>query len=243
MTWAGRAKLLLGLLVVVAIVGACTIVFTQRQSSARSSSAMITAQDFSVGASYAGTVVEQNIEIGDAVKAGDVLFTIRSPQLVRDLESEVIETSDLDGVDEKEGTYDVVANVAGTVATVAAPVGDFVGGGTEVATIDQAGSMAVSARFTLTARDYGRIAQGSTVDLQMPNDVTLTGIVDAVEVETVDGQAASTITIASTALAHEKIGGLYRPGTPVVATLHLRDDGPLAGTADALRDFLRRLGL
>ena len=111
------------------------------------------------------------------------------------------------------------------------------------ATVEQDGSMEVAARFTLTPRDYGRIAQGSRVDLQLPNDTTLSGVVDAVEVETVDGQAASTITVVSTALAHEKIGGLYRPGTPVVATLHLRDDGPLAGLGDAMRDFLRRLGL
>ena len=243
MTWANRLKLLLGFVVAVAIVGACTLVFTQRQSSARSSSASITAEVFSVGASYAGTVVAQDVEVGDAVSAGDVMFTVRSPQLVRDLESEVITASDLDGVDAKAGTYDVVATVDGTVASVTAPVGDFVGGGTEVATVEQDGSMEVAARFTLTPRDYGRIAQGSRVDLQLPNDTTLSGVVDAVEVETVDGQAASTITVVSTALAHEKIGGLYRPGTPVVATLHLRDDGPLAGLGDAMRDFLRRLGL
>ena len=45
------------------------------------------------------------------------------------------------------------------------------------------------------------------------------------------------------ALADQKISGLYRPGTPVVATLSLRDDGPLAGVSDSFRDFLRRMGL
>ena len=32
------------------------------------------------------------------------------------------------------------------------------------------------------------------------------------------------------------------PGTPVSATLSLRDDGPLAGPTDAAFDFLRKIG-
>lgn len=243
MTWAARLKLLVGLVVVLVIVGACTIVFTQRQNSAQSASATITAQELTVGAVYAGTLVDQKVGAGDTVRRGETLFTVRSPQLLRDLEAGVIHATDLDGVDPATGTYDILATVDGTVADIAAPIGDFVGAGATVATIDRAGSLGVTARFTLTARDYGRIARGTAVDVQLPNDTTISGTVDAIEVETVDGRAASTITVETPALGAADIGGLYRPGTPVVATLALRDDGPFAGAADGFRDFLRRMGL
>ncbi len=243
MTWPARLKLFIGLVVVLGIVGASTLVFTQRQNSALSSSATITAQEYTVGAVYAGTIVDQAVSVGDSVTTGQRLFTVRSPQMLRDIESGVISATDLDHVDKTAGTYAVVSAVDGVVAAVTAPVGDFVAGGAEIAQIDKTGSMGVTAQFTLTARDYGRIAKGSAVDVQLPNDTTVSGTVDAIEVETVDGRAASTVTIASTDLAAEQIGGLYRPGTPVVATLTLRDDGPFAGVADAFHDFLLRMGL
>ncbi|WIB13747.1 hypothetical protein [Curtobacterium sp. MCPF17_052] len=37
--------------------------------------------------------------------------------------------------------------------------------------------------------------------------------------------------------------GVTSPGTPVDATLHLRDDGRLSGVTDGFRDFLRQIGL
>ena len=36
---------------------------------------------------------------------------------------------------------------------------------------------------------------------------------------------------------------LTKTGTPVVATLQLRDDGPLSGVSDGVFDFLRQIGL
>jgi hypothetical protein len=39
------------------------------------------------------------------------------------------------------------------------------------------------------------------------------------------------------------LGDLTKSGTPVVATIHLRDDGPLAGVSDLTFDFLQQIGL
>ena len=88
-----------------------------------------------------------------------------------------------------------------------------------------------------------RVSPGATVDLLMPDDKTITGSVSKIEVETIDGQAKSTVTVASDALTVGAKQALYQPGTPIRATLHLRDESLLAGPGDALRDFLRRLGL
>ena len=101
------------------------MIFTQRQSAAQSASATIEAESFTVGAVYAGTVVDQLVQPGDDVTQGQPLLVVHSVQLVRDLEDEVVTPTELDGVDTGAGTYQVVATVDGTVASVDAPVGDF----------------------------------------------------------------------------------------------------------------------
>ena len=53
-------------------------------------------------------------------------------------------------------------------------------------------------------------------------------------VTTENGQAKTRVTVASDALKDPKIAELTHPGTPVAATLSLRDDGPLAGPTDGL---------
>jgi len=243
MTWASRLKLLAGLVVVLAVVAGCTIVFTQRQNAVQSATAAIEAETLTVGAVYPGTVVDQLVQPGDTVAAGDPIVVVRSAQLVRDLEEEVITAGELDGVDVDAGTYRIVATVDGTVDTVDTPVGDFITGGGTAATIARAGSLTVAAQFVLSPRDYGRVATGAAVDLLLPDDDTIAGHVSKIEVETVDGQAKATVTVASDALTAGAGSALLQPGTPVRATLQLADDGPLAGAGDALRDFLRRLGL
>ncbi|WP_298941832.1 HlyD family efflux transporter periplasmic adaptor subunit [uncultured Microbacterium sp.] len=243
MTWGARFRLAGGLLLVVAIVAAFTVIFAQRQTRAESTSAAMTAQEFDVGTTYAGTVTESLVEVGDDVTAGEDLFSVRSPALARDLATEAVTAEDFAFPVASDGSYVIVSTVDGTVSEVSAPVGDFVQGGQVVARIDQAGTLAVTAEFTLTARDYGRIADGSVVDLRLPNDLTVSGVVDDIDVDTVAGRATSVITVTSASLAAEDFGGLYQPGTPVVATVHLRDDGPLAGVTDAVGDFLRKIGL
>ncbi|GEB95660.1 hypothetical protein [Microbacterium lacticum] len=129
MSWASRLKLFLGVIVVLGVVAGCTLVFTQRQSAAQSATATIEAETLTVGAVYAGTVVDQLVQPGDTVAAGDPLLTVHSVQLSRDLEDDVITPAELDGVDTTAGTYQVVATVDGTVASIDTPVGDFVTAG------------------------------------------------------------------------------------------------------------------
>jgi hypothetical protein len=69
------------------------------------------------------------------------------------------------------------------------------------------------------------------------------GTVQAVAVTTQNGQANTRVTVASDGLKDPSIAELTHPGTPVAATLSLRDDGPLAGPTDGLRSFLIQIGL
>ncbi len=60
---------------------------------------------------------------------------------------------------------------------------------------------------------------------------------------TEQGQALTEVRVDSESLKESNLATLTKPGTPVVATLQLRDDGPLSGVTDAVFDFLRQIGL
>ncbi len=241
MTWANRFKLAFGILAVLVLVAAATVVFNQRQSQVLSSTAQIDADHYDVGTDYGGLVIERHVDEGDAVVAGERLLTIESPMLLRDIEQGIV-PEDLTSVAD-DGTLVVRASVDGTVSALDIDAGGYASSGGVVATIDGAGTLDVEAEFVLTPRDFGRIPDQALVDLRLPDGTEFAGTVTDISVTTVDGEAHVTARISSDALTEGDRNGLVRPGTPLEATLHLRDDGPLAGATDALSDLARKVGL
>jgi len=243
MTWTARIKLALGLVVVLAVVAGATLVFTQRQAQVTSTSATIQAQEYGVGTDYSGTVTGQSVDVGDTVRAGDPLFEVQSLSLLQDIGRGLV-TYDTDSYSvAADGTMTFRSTVDGTVASVTAKEGSFVQAGADLAVIDKVDSLTVQADFLLTPRDYERIEDGAEVDLLLPDQKTLRGVVETVAVVTKDGNAETSIRVASDGLVQGDRNGLVTPGTPVEATLHLRDDGILAGPVDQAHQFLRQIGL
>jgi hypothetical protein len=101
----------------------------------------------------------------------------------------------------------------------------------------------VDAKFLLSPRDYERIEKGADVDIVLPNNQIITGRVTTIEVATEQGKALTEVRIDSATIADEDLANVNQPGTPVTATVQLRDDGPLAGVSDTVFDFLRQIGL
>ncbi|HEY8590176.1 MAG TPA: HlyD family efflux transporter periplasmic adaptor subunit [Naasia sp.] len=243
MTWLSRIKLFLGSIAVFAIVTASTLLFTQRQSEVASASADITADSYAIGTDYGGTVVTQNVGVGDTVAAGQELFAIQSLSLLQDLRDQAISFDTAAYYVTPDGLMVFRATVAGTVSEVGTKLGDFVQAGTDLAVIDRTDALYVVGDYLLTPRDYERIEDGAEVDIMLPNRTILPGTVELIQVSTTDGQAQAQIKVTSDELVHGAANGLVSPGTPVTATLHLRDDGPLAGVRDAAFDFLQQIGL
>lgn len=241
MTWGARLRLLGGLVLVLLIVAVATLVFNQRQTQVASTSATISSQVADVGTDYGGLVTEAYVQAGDPVVEGQRLFAVESLQLVRDVETGTVTASQAGLL--SDGTYVVRANAAGTVARMAATDGSYVSPGDVLASIDRAGSLFAQAEFTLTPRDFGRLEDGATVELRLPDQRVLTGSVSDITVATVEGDAHVTARIDSFALTGEETDALIKPGTPLEATLRLRDDGPLAGVDDAMQDLASRMGL
>jgi len=241
MTWKNRAKLITGFLVVLVIVAASTVIFNQRQLRSVSQSATIKADSYPVGTDYGGLVVRQYVNEGDEVSLGDIMFEVQSLQLERDLAiGAVTDSGDSIAAD---GTVSVYASVDGKVAGVDVEQGGFAQAGSVLARIDQAESMFVEADFLLSPSDFGRIESDALVELRLPDQRTLSGTVESLGVETVGGEAETTARVISDSLITGDDNGLVQPGTPIEATLYLRDDGPLAGVSDALQNFLRKIGL
>jgi hypothetical protein len=102
---------------------------------------------------------------------------------------------------------------------------------------------AVEGFYKLSPVDYGRVEDGATATIVLPNMQKLEATVESVQVETDDGEAVAVIRMTSDALIDPALAALTRDGTPVTAQVSLRDDGILAGPTTAALAFLTKIGL
>ncbi|MDN4480781.1 HlyD family efflux transporter periplasmic adaptor subunit [Demequina muriae] len=241
MTWGNRFKLVIGVVMVLIIVAAATLVFNQRQNQVASASATIKAASYGVGTDYGGLVEAAYVAAGDVVVEGQRMFEVQSLQLERDIDTGAVSPAENAVVG--GGTLVIRAGTDGTVSHIALNSGAYAGAGEVLASIDASGSLFAEAEFILTPRDFGRLEDAAGVELRLPDQREISGTVSDLTVETVDGVAHVTARIDSDALADIDGDPLMKPGTPLEATLHLRDDGPFAGVSDMVSDLADRVGL
>lgn len=243
MTWANRFRLFFGFIVVVVVVLACTLILSQRETEVDSRSASVKATTYSVGADYAGTVTAQKVNRGDTVKTGQPLLTIQSATLAAALAVKTKVPTSTAYTVTAPGSITLLATEPGIVSDIGAHVGGFVSAGSALASIDRTGSLYVLADFHLDPYDFSRVQKGAKVDLVLPNQQMLSGTVSRITVATVGGKADVSIEVRSTGLVRGTHSGLVAPGTPIIATLHLRPDGLLGGLRESILGLLRKVGL
>jgi multidrug resistance efflux pump len=238
MTWSTRFRLFFGSLLVIALVGALTIALSQRKGEATASSASIDAVTYAVGTDYAGAVIEQFVVRGDLVNVGDPVATIQSNDLVRDLNDDIIVRSSEVFRVNADGTLTVTSTVTGVVLSVDVPQGAYAAAGASVATIAAVDTLFVSADFELSPTDFARIVEGAPVEVTLPDGSQLAGTVGPVETSTVEGAALATVGVAIDAGEFDEQGGFILPGTPVTATMDLRNDDMLAALTGMVQTFV-----
>jgi multidrug resistance efflux pump len=244
MTWINRLRLFGGLLGVLLVVAVLTLIFNQRQTQVASLTATVAADSYDVGAAYGGTVIQQYVKDGDVVTKGQKLFTIQSVAYQQDIANGLeMRSTEAYDVNPKTGTLTYKATVAGQVDDLKAKLGNAVGTGSPFAQISVVGSQYVEAKYLLSPRDYERVQEGAPVSILLPNNSKVDGTVSTIEVATDEGQALTEVRIDSESLKDADLATLTKPGTPVVSTLQLRDDGPLSGVSDGVFNFLRQIGL
>lgn len=239
MTLANRFKLLVGLLVVLVIAALATYHLNESRGRAVSDSAQILAKTYEVGTPYSGLVIDQHVEVGDTVKAGQPLFTIDSATLEYDRKTYHVDTTEGTKVDAK-GHLVVLASGDGTVTKIDAERGTFVPGSADLATVERASTLYVQAEYTLSAKEYARVAPHARVTVELPNHHTLTGHVARIDVRTAGGKAAAIMTVAVPGLTDGAQDGVVSSGAPVTATLALDNAGPVTTVADAVKGYLHK---
>jgi multidrug resistance efflux pump len=243
MTWSNRFRLLGGALLVLAIVAASTIVFTQREGQVASRTASFEAVSYPVGSDYAGTVTEQFVEEGAAVATGDKLLSVQSATLLNALDSPQGVPENTAYIVADDGTLTLIATQPGILSEVEAQVGGFVDAGQALATVERDASIFVLADFIIDPYNFTRIEDGARVEVVLPDHQRIEATVATKSVDTVDGKANVQLEITSEDFIAGKMDGLVASGTPVTAILHLREEGPLAGIKDSLYQLMEQVGL
>ena len=223
MTWRKRIGLFVGLISVLVLAAGLTMYVNANNGKVDGQSASLMAEDYPVGTDYSGTITKQYVKVGEQVKAGQPLFEIESPILARDLAQGLVTKDSLSHELKGNDTLVITATNAGQVDSVAFTEGAFVPANSTIATVQQSGTMYVSADFVLTAKDYSRIPTDASMAVILPNNTTIQAKVGQIKVTTQDGQAKTIIQAYSPELA--KGAGVFAVGTPVSATLYLSNDG------------------
>jgi multidrug resistance efflux pump len=243
MTWPNRLRLWTGLILVLALVAALTLLVNQRSRQAFTDNAEVGARQSTIGSEYGGVVVAQYVQAGQVVHTGEKLFTLSSLDLQRDVANGLkpVSTSSYT-IDAQHGQVTYVAQMDGTLTDIQAKQGTFVAAG-DMATITAGGTQYVTAQFRLTPDQYGRVRVGGTADVQLPNRARLPASVSHVSVQTSQGVAVTTVSLAVPKLRTRSLTSLSQPGSPVSVTLTLADTGILSGPTNKFRDFLQRIGV
>jgi multidrug resistance efflux pump len=239
MTWRTRFRMFFGVIAVSLLVLALTVALSHRKGETEASAASVAAISYPVGTDFPGTVIEQFVEQGDTVAIGDSIARIQSTQLLQTLDSgDAIPDSEVYRIGD-DGTVTVLASVNGIVDTFEVQQGGYAGPGSTIVTVSSIDSLYVSASFILDARDFERIEDGARVEIQLPNNDLLDGSVKSIEVETRgDGKAFVTAHVIIDSDDFLAQGDLMKPGTPVDATLSLRNDDLLATSVAELRSLI-----
>jgi multidrug resistance efflux pump len=240
MSWANRLKLTFGILLVLVLVAALTVLFNRRDASAVSTSAAIEVETYELGTDFAGTVTEQFVEEGDAVAIGDPVLTLNSTELLT--EGGLVADTVAYTVGQA-GNITLLATAAGEIGNMDAKAGGFVKAGTPLVTIQQSGTRFVLAEFELDPSDFARLSPGAAGEIELPTGETMQGEVESIEVTTSGGRALTEVRLVSKELRTSGGPVLALPGTPVSATVQLKDDGVLSGVSDFFTSFLKRVGL
>ena len=238
MTWTSRIRLLASMLVVLVIAALATYQLNETRGVAVSDSAQILAKSYGVGTPYSGLVVDQLVDVGDAVTAGEQLFVIDSATLQYDVKNGFARASTEATQIDAEGRLVVLATGDGVVTDIASERGTFVQSATQLATVQRADTLYVQAEYTLTPTEYARVSEDATATVVLPNQRTITAHVSEVKVETVAGSAQAVLTLTGSSLRDGAENGLVSAGTPVTAELHLDNDGVVTRAAASVKTYL-----
>ena len=241
MKFTSRIRLVFGILVVILIVGALSMYLNNIMSVSQSSKAQLAADSTTIGTDYPGLIVKQNVEEGDKVTKGQVLFEIQSTQLNDALTKGLVMTAPLSfNVDPATNYIRLKASDDGVIEKIDYRAGSYVPGGGTVASIDTVGSLYVTAHFRLSPPDYARINKSNTINLRLPDNSTQTATIFSIALVS---NGSNVDTVVKARLKNADISDFrFSVGTPVEATLLLKQDNIFQGLFNIIQQLFKPAG-
>jgi hypothetical protein len=241
MKFTSRIRFVFGILVVVFIVGALSMYLNSIMSVSQSSKAQLAADSTTVGTDYAGLIVKQNVEEGDKVTKGQILFEIQSTLLNDTLTKGNVTTASLSfSVDPTTNYIQLKATDDGVIEKIDYRAGSYVPAGGIVASVDTVGSLYVIAHFHLSPPDYARINKANKVSLRLPDNSTQTATIFSIALVS-NGDNVDTVVKAR--IKNADISDFrFSVGTPVEATLQLNQDNVFQGLLMSIQQLFKPLG-
>jgi hypothetical protein len=241
MKFTSRIRFVFGILVVVFIVGALSMYLNSIMSVSQSSKAQLAADSTTVGTDYAGLIVKQNVEEGDKVTKGQILFEIQSTLLNDTLTKGNVTTASLSfSVDPTTNYIQLKATDDGVIEKIDYRAGSYVPAGGIVASVDTVGSLYVIAHFHLSPPDYARINKANKVSLRLPDNSTQTATIFSIALVS-NGDNVDTVVKAR--IKNADISDFrFSVGTPVEATLQLNQDNVFQGLLMSIKQLFKPLG-
>lgn len=241
MKFTSKIRFIFGIIFVVFIVGALSLYLNGIMSVSQSSKAKLAADSTTVGTDYPGLVVKQNVEEGDKVTKGQVLFEIQSTQLNDALTKGAVTESSLSfSVDPTTNYIQLKANDDGVIEKIDYRAGSYVPAGGIVASVNTVGSLYVIAHFHLSPPDYARINKSNQVSLRLPDNSTQSATIFSIALVS-NGDNVDTVVKAR--IKNADISDFrFSVGTPVEATLQLNQDNIFQGLITSIQRLFKPLG-
>jgi len=236
-----RLKLIFGIFVVIVVVGALALYLNSIMSVSQSSKAELAADSTSIGTDYPGLVVKQNVEIGDTVSKGQILFEIQSAQLNEAITTRNLVVASLPfSVDPTTNYIQLKANDDGVVEKIAYHEGSYAPAGGIVASVNTVGSLYVVAHFRLSPPDYARISKTNKMNIRLPDNSTQDATIFSIALVS-NGENVDTVVKAR--IKNANISDFrFSVGTPVEATLRLSQDNWYQGLFTFIEQLFKPLG-
>lgn len=238
MTFFARLRILVGVVGVLLVCGALFLFLEYSMTRVAAKESYIDSDSYTVGLDYSGVVDGQYKKQGDTVKAGDVLFEIRSATLSDAIRNnEVAAAKLLYSVNDK-GLVVITAAANGQVRTINYSKGAFVPANETLAIIDLQNGTYIRSTYKLSAPDYAKLGNNSRVEAMLPDGTKVSGGVYDITFATVDKQVLTSVkTRINISDTNHR---LFSSGTPVNSTLSINNDSLFAKLMQAVYKAMGR---
>lgn len=216
------ASIVIGVLAIIALCGAGLVYSNDQAHHLSADKAELVSSMYTIGTPFGGSAQSVSVENGALVKPGQEVLRLQSATLQQARETARFNEAGVGYHMEGSDVIVFTATSEGRIRGLEIGAGSFVMANTIMATVDIADTLALSASFTMSARDYARLSIGAPVTVDLPDSTSVVAEVFDVQFKASNNDGAATIIKARSTDLKSK--SHFTSGAPVTARLKLDND-------------------